>query len=116
MEFTGDNQTQHTPKDETIRIYTGNAFDITGERRQTSFRSQLQPGGLADESFEIKLRNHKQEAVTVRVVEYLYRWSTWNIRQESMPHRQMDSRTIEYEVPLQPNEEKTVTYTAHYSW
>jgi hypothetical protein len=116
VEFTGENEIDHTPKDETVRVYTGNAFDITGERRQTKFQSQMQASGFVDESFEIKLRNHKKEAATVRVVEHLYRWSTWVITQESAAHTQKDSRTIEYEVTLQPNEERTLTYTAHYTW
>ena len=77
LEFTGENEIDHTPKDETIRVYTGNAFDITGERRQTQLSdAEAYPSGWADESFEIKLRNHKKEAVTVRVVEHLYRWRT----------------------------------------
>src|ERR1017187_8161836 len=117
LEFTGENEIDHTPKDETIRVYTGNAFDITGERRQTHYQMQgPYPNGWADESFEIKLRNHKKEAVTVRVVEHLYRWYNWAIIQESDSHQQKDSRTIEYEVTLAPDQEKVVTYTAHYTW
>jgi hypothetical protein len=34
LEFTGENEIDHTPKDELIRIYTGNAFDLTGERHR----------------------------------------------------------------------------------
>jgi hypothetical protein len=116
MEFTGENEIDHTAKDETVRVYTGNALDITGERRQTKYQWQMQPGGWADESFEIKLRNHKKEAATVKVVEHLYRWANWAITQESATHRQADSKTIEYEVTLRPDEEKTLTYTAHYTW
>ena len=116
VEFTGENEIEHTPKDETVRVYTGNAFDIVGERKQTKFQSQIMPGGFVDESFEIKLRNHKKEAATVRVVEHLYRWSNWVITQESTRHTEKDSKTIEYEVTLQPNEERTLTYTAHYTW
>jgi hypothetical protein len=116
VEFTGENQIDHTPKDETIRVYTGNAFDISGERRQTHFQSQMSFNGFVDESFEIKLRNHKKETATVRVVEHLYRWSNWTIAKESAAHRQTDSRTIEYEVTLAPDEERTITYTAHYTW
>src|ERR1035441_5774412 len=116
MEFTGENEIDHTAKDETVRVYTGNAFDITGERRQTKYQWQMQPGGWADEAFEIKLRNHKKEAATVKVVEHLYRWTNWAITQESATHRQADSKTIEYEVTLGPDEEKTLTYTAHYTW
>jgi hypothetical protein len=74
------------------------------------------PNGWADESFEIKLRNHKKETTTVRIVEHLYRWYNWVITQESDSHHQADSRTIEYEVTLEPNQEKVVTYTAHYTW
>ena len=117
VEFTGENQIQHTPKDETVRLYTGNAFDINGERRQTKYQSNMyQPGGYLDESFEIKLRNHKIEPATVRVVEHLYRWSNWAITQESAAHRQTDSKTVEYDVTLQPDEERIVSYTAHYTW
>jgi hypothetical protein len=117
VEFTGENQIDHTPKDEMVRLYTGNAFDITGERRQTKFDSRPRaPVSSLDESFEIKLRNHKKEAATVRVVEHLYRWTNWVITQESAPHRDVDSRTVEYELTLQPDEEKTLTYTAHYTW
>ncbi len=116
MEFTGENEIDHTAKDETVRVYTGNAFDITGERRQTKFQIQMQPGGWLDEAVEIQLRNHKKEAATVKVVEHLYRWASWTITQESAAHRQADSKTIEYEVTLRPDEEKTLTYTAHYTW
>ena len=76
LEFVGENIIDHTPKDETLRIYTGNAFDITGERKQTNYKIDT-PRKWLDESFEIKLRNHKEEEVEVRVVEHLYRWSTW---------------------------------------
>jgi len=117
LEFTGENEIDHTPRDETIRVYTGNAFDITGERKQTHYQVQmLYPNGWADESFEIKVRNHKKEATTVRVVEHLYRWYNWVITQESDQHHQTDSRTMEYEVTLAPDQEKVVTYTAHYTW
>jgi hypothetical protein len=116
VEFTGENEIDHTPKDEMVRVYTGNAFDITGERRQTRFQSQFGNGGWLDEAFEIRLRNHKKEAVTVRVVEHLYRWTNWSITQESATHRQTDSKTIEYAVTLQPDEERVVSYTAHYTW
>ena len=55
-------------------------------------------------------------AATVRVEEHLYRWANWVITQESAAHRQVDGKTVEYEVTLQPDEERTLTYTAHYTW
>src|SRR5256884_691277 len=74
LEFTGENDMDHTPKDETIRLYTGSAFDMTGERSRTEFRSDYNARWI-DESFEIKVRNHKTEPVEVRIVEHLYRWT-----------------------------------------
>src|SRR5207248_10674930 len=76
IEFTGENVIDHTPRDENVRVYTGNAFDMAGERRRTDYRLELNQHYL-DESFEIKVRNHKKESVDVRVVEHLYRWLTW---------------------------------------
>ncbi|MGA8200532.1 MAG: hypothetical protein WB814_10740, partial [Candidatus Sulfotelmatobacter sp.] len=115
IEFTGENTIDHTPHDETVRIYTGNAFDIAGERRRTDYIVDSN-NRTATESFEIKLRNHKKEPVDVRVVEHLYRAANWNIASSSVEYKKTDSHTIEFPVTVAPEEEKTVTYTAHYSW
>jgi hypothetical protein len=115
IEFTGENVIDHTPRDEKVRVYTGNAFDLTGERRRTDYRLDMNRQRL-DESFEIKVRNHKKEPVDVRVVEHLYRWVTWDILEKSDPYRKTDSKTIEFPVTIPPDGEKTITYTAHYTW
>ena len=115
LEFTGENLIDHTPKDETVRIYTGNAFDLVGERRRTNFKVDSNNHWI-DESFEIKLRNHKKEAVEIRVVEHLFRWYTWEIAQKSDPFVKTNAQTAEFRIPLKPDEEKTLTYTVHYSW
>jgi len=115
IEFTGENVIDHTPRDEKVRVYTGNAFDLTGERRRTDYRLDTNRQRL-DESFEIKVRNHKKEPVDVRVVEHLYRWVTWDILEKSDPYRKTDSKTIEFPVTIPPDGEKTIAYTAHYTW
>ena len=115
MEFTGEDRIDHTPSDETVRFYTGNAFDIVGERRRTNYKVNSQERWL-DETFEIKLRNHKTTPVEVRVVEHLYRWSNWAIPLKSDDFQKTDSQTIEYRVQVLPDKEKIVTYTVHYSW
>jgi hypothetical protein len=115
LEFTGENEIKHTPRDETIRAYTGSAFDIKGERHRKDYRIDMGNRWL-DESFEIKLRNHKKQAAEVRVVEHLYRGSTWEITQKSDPFLKTDSQTIEFRVQIPPDSEKTVTYATHYTW
>ena len=114
-EFTGENTMDHTPKDETLRIFTGNAFDLVGERHRTDWKNDNR-AHWADESFEIKLRNHKKETVEIRVLEHLYRWTTWEIVKPSVPFVKTAAQAIEFRVKLDPDEEKTLTYTAHYTW
>jgi hypothetical protein len=115
LEFTGENEIDHTPQDELVKIYTGNAFDLVGERQRTNFRVD-NANNSADESFEIKLRNHKKEPVEIRVVEHLYRWTNWDITAKSDPFLKTNAQEMEFRVQLKPDEEKTVTYTVHYSW
>jgi len=115
IEFTGENTIEHTPRDETIHIYTGNAFDLAGERWRMEYAVD-NGRRTATESFEIKVRNHKKEPVEVRVVEHLYRGENWEITEKSDEYRKTDSHTIEFPVKIAPDEEKVVTYTAHYTW
>ncbi len=115
LEFTGEDNIDHTSKDEKIRVFTGAAFDLTGERKRTIFHNNMGRSTM-DEAFEIKVRNHKKERVEVRVVEHLYRWNTWEISTSSAPYAKTDAQTVEFRVPLQPDEEKTITYAAHYTW
>ncbi|MEI9863451.1 MAG: hypothetical protein WDN00_02635 [Limisphaerales bacterium] len=77
LQFVGENTIDHTPRNETVRVTTGNAFDLVGERKQTNFRVDTSEKWV-DETFEIKLRNRKKEPVEIRVVEHLYRWSNRN--------------------------------------
>ena len=115
LEFTGENTIDHTPIDEKIRVYAGNAFDLVGERRRTDFRRSDKHNAI-DEFFEIKLRNHKKEPTVVRVVEHLYRWYTWEVTEKSLPFEKLDSQTIEFRANVLPDGEVTITYNVHYSW
>src|SRR5579863_785703 len=115
LEFVGENTIDHTPKDETIRVFTGNAFDVTGERKRTSYHVDSAQHWM-DESFEIRVRNHKKEAVEVRAVEHLYRWTNWKLTEQSANSRKTDAQTIEFPVTIAPDGEQVITYTVHYSW
>jgi hypothetical protein len=115
LHFTGEDRIDHTARDETLRLYAGNAFDLVGERKQTNFKRDGDTGWVTDESFEIKLRNRKlDEAVEIRVVEHLYRGTNWEIRDNSNDFSKMDAGTIEFRVTLKPGEERVIKYTAHY--
>ncbi len=115
LEFTGENEIDHTPENELVKIYTGDAFDLVGERKRTSFKVDSS-NKWADESFQITLRNRKKEKASIRVVEHLYRWNNWEITDKSEPFKKMNSDEIQFQVELEPDEERVITYTVHYSW
>jgi hypothetical protein len=115
LEFTGENMIDHTPKNETVRIYTGDAFDIVGERRRTDYVLNNRQD-QAEEAFEIKVRNRKSEPVEVRVFERLYRWTNWEIVQKSADFEKKDAQSIEFRVNVPADGEATVTYRVRYDW
>ncbi len=113
LQFIGEDWIEHTPKDEPVRIYLGNAFDIVGERVQTDFK---RGDDWVIESYKITLRNHKDDAVEIKVVEHLYRWSNWKIIEKSQDYEKRDARTIEFTLPIPANSERAITYTVRYWW
>ena len=114
-EFIGEDKIDHTPTDETVQLYTGNAFDLVGERRQTNFKVDTR-NHWVDESFQIKVRNHKDEEVEVRIVEHMYRWIQWEITAGSMSHTKKDARTVEFRPTIAAGGEAIIDYTVHYTW
>ena len=115
LEFVGENRIDHTPKDEVIRVLTGNSFDLVGEHRMTN-NTEDGANRLATQSFEIKVRNRKKEPVEIHVVEHAARGGNWTLTAQSQPHEKKDATTFEFRVPLKPDEEKVITYTIRYNW
>jgi hypothetical protein len=114
QEFLGEDSIDHTPKDETVKVKMGTAFDVKGERKQTHFVNAH--NNTIEETFEITLKNHKKQDVTVRVLERLYRYSNWKITESSMPFEKRDSRTVEFPVQVPSDGKTVVTYTVQYWW
>lgn len=114
-QFIGEDEIDHTPKDEEIKLYLGNAFDIVGERTQKDFKS-LASGRVVEETIEIKVRNHKNEAVEVQVYEHPWRWSQWEIVKANAEWEKVDQLTIKFPLKIAKDGEKVVSYTIRYSW
>ncbi len=114
-QFIGEDEIDHTPKDEEIKLYLGNAFDIVGERAQTDFKS-LGNGHVVEETIQIKIRNHKTETVEVQVYEHPWRWSQWEITKANVEWKKVDQSTLNFPVTIAKDGEKVVTYTIRYSW
>ncbi len=109
--FLGEDFIDHTPKDETVRITIGNAFDVVAERTQK--KRQSIGKNTWEETWEIKLRNHKKEAVRISVVEHL--GSDWEIIRKSHDFQQKDANTLEFAVDVPKDGETILTYTVRYN-
>jgi len=115
LEFIGEDTIDHTPKDETVRVKLGSAFDVIGERRQTDFQIDTKARWM-EEEVEIELRNHKTEPVEVIVKENLYRWSTWKVVSKTHEFSKEDARTIHFPVKVPKDGKVNLKYRVRYTW
>lgn len=106
LQFIGEDKIDHTPKDEKIRVYLGNAFDLVGERKKISHEKTKK---YITENYEISLRNHKKEKVVIVVKEHFY--GDWEIKDSNYKTEKKDAYTAEFKIPVKPGEENILRYT-----
>jgi len=107
LELAGEDRIQHTPRNQTVRVTIGSAFDIAVERKQSDLK-QIDKGVTAA-SYEIMLTSHRKDPVDVTVIEHAE--GQWEILKSTLPHTKKDSRTFEFTVRCEPEKPVTVTYT-----
>jgi hypothetical protein len=112
LQFIGEDSIDHTPKDEKVRIYVGDAFDVVAEKKQTKY-NQLGTRG-AEISYEVSLRNHKAEDITVAVLDHF--WGEWRITESSHDWNQEDAYTAVWYINVAADGEVTLTYTVRMYW
>ena len=114
LQFVGEDLIDHTPKDEKIRLYLGDAFDLVGERKH--LKTERIGKRMQDDTYEIKLRNHKDTDVEIIVVEHILRGREWRIIQTSHDFVKKDAYTIEFIVAVGKDRETVITYTVRTKW
>ena len=103
----GEDRIPHTPENEEIRLTAGRAFDVVGDRRVVNYERR---GDRTEEmTIEVVLRNHKDEAVTVEVLEQFY--GDWEVLKENRKSERLDASTLQYQVEVPASGESTVQYT-----
>lgn len=115
LEFIGEDRIDHTPRNETVDLRLGNAFDVLGERRQADFRWSKNDQYMI-ETVEVDLTNRKDSAVTIEVRENLYRWSQWSMIESTHPHQRVDAATIDFDIEVDADDTTTLRYTVRYDW
>ncbi len=107
-QFIGEDAIKHTPKDEKVTLKIGDAFDVVASRRQTDYRSlNIKPYDI-EVGFEIRIRNHKSEPVTVTLREPV--GGEWKVVDSTHPAIKVDAGTLGFEVPVPKDGETIVRY------
>ena len=116
LQMLGEAGINHTPRDEKISLPVGRSFDIVAERKRSNFEwlGRKRPQDGTREVFEIEVRNRKETAETVNVIERS--WGEWAITKTSDKWEKLDSNTFEWVVTLKPGEVKKITYTLETYW
>jgi hypothetical protein len=110
-QFVGEDNIDHTPKNEPVRLKLGNAFDVTADRKQTDFKRLPNPakGNSAFESaYEIVLKNAKKERVTITVQEPIP--ADWKMLKSSHPHEKANSNLATWKIDIPAEGKTTLTY------
>jgi hypothetical protein len=111
-QFVGEDAIDHTPKDETIRLHVGDAFDVVAERSQSDFKA-VSPR-QNESAWTISLRNRKDEDIVVTVREPM--GGDWTLLSSSLPGKKIDQQTLEFEVPVAKGKETKLTYRVAVRW
>lgn len=109
LQFAGEDEIPHTPEGERVRLKLGDAFDIRGERLQTAIDQR--GNRIVSRSFQITLRNHKDSAIRVEVVEDTPAWQEWSVRGASHEYDKRSTRQLVFDVPVPAKGEAVLTYT-----
>jgi len=116
LEFIGEDLIDHTPRNEKVKLYIGDAFDIIGESKQTAYQSGKRWNRYTQ---QVELRNHKDDAVEIRVQAYLSRGSRIE-RQEvdgkPVVGKRLDTSKIEWRVNVPKEGKVKLVYSVFRSW
>jgi hypothetical protein len=106
IQFVGEDRIDHTPKDETLDLQIGRAFDVVCERNQTDFRKI--DGSTYEMEFEIVLRNHKTTPIVVSVSEPV--GGTWEMLRSTHEWKKTAAWAAEFQVPVTAESSATLRY------
>lgn len=111
-QFVGEDRISHTAKNEKLKLRLGEAFDITAERKQTSYRKIAD--NVIESAWRIELRNAKDEAVSVKVQEPMP--GDWEMLQESHKHSKESARVASWQVAVPAGGTALLDYTVRVKW
>lgn len=112
LQFLGEDLIDHTPRNEDVRLYVGDAFDVVGTQ---IIKAERRPGSdTVEQDVEVSIRNRKETSTEVVVIARGY--ADWSILNPSHEFNRLDAYSVEFPLTLAPDEEVTLTYTSRSTW
>ena len=112
LTLVGEDQIDHTPPGERVKILSGIAFDLVGERTRVSHTRVSR--NVSEDQIRIKLRNAGKKAAMVTVVEALY--GNWEITVKSAEFKKQNADEVQFDLAVPPGQESVLTYTVRYTF
>jgi hypothetical protein len=112
QQFIGEDRIDHTPRDETVRIRMGDAFDVVGDRRQMEYN--VISGCVSESTWAVALRNHKDERVDVQVIEPV--GGDWTLLSSSHRATRIDAHTFSFDVSVPARGSTEIEYRVRVRW
>jgi len=112
LQFTGENAITHTPKDEDVRVYVGDAFDVVCERKAMDYKKIA--SNVAEFEYQVTLRNHKDGPVTVEVREPV--GGDWEVINSNYKWTKLDATTLGFSIAVEKDGSATLDYRVRVTW
>ena len=112
LQFIGEDRIDHTPTNEKVRLFLGNTFDIVGEKNIVDKKRITDRS--TEETVSIKLRNRKDEDISVTVVENL--WGEWFITESNFRYIKESVNRLVFNIDVPKDKETELIYTIRKKW
>lgn len=110
IEFIGEDLVDHTPKNETIKLKIGDAFDVIAEESQVEHKKITDR--VYEQTFEVKIKNRKNDRVVVEVERYL--GLNWEILNSTIEYKKKNAQSVTFQVPISSDSETVLNYKVRY--
>ena len=111
LQLVGEDNINHTSKNDTLKLTVGNAFDVKGKRiivnRDKYQRSE-------EVTVRIKITNNKDEKVSV-LVEELHP-NDWNVLETSDKYVKKSNSQLHFYIDVAANASRTIEYKFRRNW
>ena len=114
-QLIGEASSGHTAAGQEVKLWAGNAFDLTAERIQTDYTTMREGNRtIANAAYRVTLSNAKDSVVTVEVLEN--RRGEWTLVESSLPGEKVSSTETRFRLQVPARGQASLTYRVRAVW